>query len=120
MRKDSRKRSRINEEIKKELSNIIRNELKDPDIGLITSVTDVSATTDLKECKVYISVLGDEETVQKTMNALNRAKGYMRRCLAGSLNLRNTPELIILEDRSIEHGMYIDSIIERINENNDR
>ena len=114
MRKDSRKLSRINEEVRRELSNIIRNELKDPDIGLVTSVTGVSVTTDLKECNVYVSVLGDEETVVKTLAALERARGFMRHCLAGNLNLRNTPELKIVRDDSIEHGMHIDDILSNL------
>ena len=119
MKKSSRKYSRLNEEIKRTLSDIIRNDLKDPRIGLITSVTGVEATTDLKECKVYISVFGDEDKRLETMNALERAKGYMRHMLAEKQNLRNTPELILIADRTIEHGMHIDSIIDELNKNSE-
>ena len=119
MKKSSRKYSRLNEEIKRALSDIIRNDLKDPGIGLVTSVTCVEATTDLKECKVYISVLGDEAKRDETMAALERAKGFMRHMLAEKLNLRNTPELFMLADRTIEHGMHIDSILDELNERNE-
>ena len=114
MKKNSRKYSRLNQEIRKELSNIIRNEMKDPRIGLITSVTDVEVTTDLKECRVFISVLGDEDVKKETLNALNKGKGFLRYNLAKKMNLRNTPELTFAEDNSIERGMYMDSIMDSL------
>ena len=114
MKKNSRKYSRLNQEIRKELSNIIRNEMKDPRIGLITSVTEVEVTTDLKECRVFISVLGDEDVKKETLNALNKGKGFLRYNLAKKMNLRNTPELTFAEDNSIERGMYMDSIMDSL------
>ena len=114
MKKNSRKYSRLNQEIRKELSNIIRNEMKDPRIGLITSVTDVEVTTDLKECRVFISVLGDEDVKKETLNSLNKGKGFLRYNLAKKMNLRNTPELTFAEDNSIERGMYMDSIMDSL------
>ena len=114
MKKNSRKYYRLNQEIRKELSNIIRNEMKDPRIGLITSVTDVEVTTDLKECRVFISVLGDEDVKKETLNALNKGKGFLRYNLAKKMNLRNTPELTFAEDNSIERGMYMDSIMDSL------
>ena len=88
--------------------------MKDPRIGLITSVTDVEVTTDLKECRVFISVLGDEDVKKETLNALNKGKGFLRYNLAKKMNLRNTPELTFAEDNSIERGMYMDSIMDSL------
>jgi len=98
MRKNSVKNTRINSEVQRELSAIIR-ELKDPRIGIMTSVSQALVTPDLKFCRVYISILGDDEEKKETMQGLKSAVGFMRRELAKRLNLRNTPELILLEDR---------------------
>ena len=86
----STKNLRVNGEVARELSVIIR-ELKDPRIGIMTSVTDALVATDLKTCKVFISVLGSEEEVAETMRGLESAKGFIRRELAHRLNMRNTP-----------------------------
>ena len=104
MRKNSIKNTRINAEVQKELCSIIR-ELKDPRIGLMTSVTAVEVAPDLKTCKAYISVLGDEEAQKKTLQGLRSAEGYIRRALAKSINLRNTPEIKFILDQSIEYGV---------------
>ena len=106
--------TRINQEIVRELSNIIRSELKDPRVGLMTSVTGADAGTDLKTCKVYISVLGDEETMRETLAGLRNAEGFIRRMLAHNLNLRNTPELTFLPDNSIAYGMHISGILDTL------
>ena len=92
MRKNSIKNTRINGEVQRELSNIIR-ELKDPRVGIMTSVTAVEVTPDLKYCKAYISVLGDDETKAETLAGLKSAAGFIRRELARTVNLRNTPEI---------------------------
>ncbi len=116
MRKNSIKNTRINGEVQKELSNIIRG-VKDPRIHPMTSVTQVLVAPDLKTCKVYISVLGSEEDRKNTMTGLKSAEGYIRRQLAHTVNLRNTPELHFIEDSSIEYGInmshLIDEVIER-------
>ena len=91
MRKTSHKSQRINGEVQKELSRIIRMELKDPRINPMTSVTDVMVTQDLKYCKAYISVLGDAESGAETLKGLEQASGFIRRELARTINLRNTP-----------------------------
>ena len=114
MRKHSVKLTRINQEIVKELSEIIRSEVKDPRVGMMTSVTGADATTDLKSCKVYISVLGGEEELSRTMEGLNACKGFLRRMLAQNLNLRNTPELFFVADRSIEYGTHIAGILDEM------
>ena len=104
MRKNSIKNTRINAEVQKELCNIIR-ELKDPRIGLMTSVTAVEVAPDLKTCKAYISVFGSEQEKADTMKGLKSAEGFIRRQLAKELNLRNTPEMKFILDNSIEYGV---------------
>ena len=89
MRKNSVKNTRINGEVLKELSNIIRSEIKDPRINPMTSVVAVEVS-DLKTCKAYISVLGDEKSQKDTITGLKSAEGYIRRQLARTVNLRNT------------------------------
>ena len=113
MKKNSPKNRRINEEVAHELANIIR-ELKDPRIAVMTSVMDAFVATDLKTCKVYVSVMGDEEQQKKTMEGLRSAEGYIRRELAHSLNLRNTPELTFVLDRSIERGARMSRLIDEV------
>lgn len=114
MRKNSVKHVRINQAVQRELSNIIRTEVKDPRVGIMTSVTGVDVATDLKTCKVYISVLGNEEEKQETMKALENAMGFIRRALASNLNLRNTPELKFIEDDSIEYGVNMSELIDKV------
>lgn len=117
MRKNSIKNTRINGEVQRELSVIIR-ELKDPRIGVMTTVTGVEVTPDLKMAKVYISVLGDEQAKKDTIEGLNSAKGFIRRELAHRVNLRNTPELRFVIDESIEYGMKMSKMIDDLNNNN--
>ncbi len=113
MRKNSPKNLRINQEVQRELANIIR-ELKDPRIGLMTSVMDSYVAPDLKTCKVYISVLGDEAAQTATMKGLESAKGFIRHELAERLNMRNTPELTFVLDRSIERGVEMSKLIDEV------
>ncbi len=113
MRKNSKKNNRINEEVKKELSSIIQKEIKDPRIAPMTSVVSAEVAPDLKTCKVWISVLGNDEETRATLEGLNNAEGYIRRELAHTVNLRNTPELIFILDQSIEHGI---AMTQKINE----
>ena len=96
---------RINEEIQRELSNLIRT-VKDPRVTGLISVTAVDTTTDLKFCKVHISVL-DKSDVNQVLKGLKSASGYLRRELGRSLNLRNTPELNFVRDDSIDYGAHI-------------
>lgn len=103
MRKNSVKNTRINSEVQKELSMIIR-EVKDPRIHFLTSVTDVQVAPDLKTCKAYISVMGNEEEQSNTLTGLKSAEGYIRRELAHRVNLRNTPEITFILDDSIAYG----------------
>ena len=111
MRKNSIKNTRINGEVQKELSTIIRNEIKDPRIHPMTSVMAVEVAPDLKTCKAFISVLGNEEAKQSTIKGLKNAEGYIRRELARTLNLRNTPEIRFILDESIEYGVNMSKLI---------
>lgn len=113
MRKMSARNMRLNGEVQRELSAIIR-ELKDPRIAVMTSVADVYVAPDLKTCKVYISVLGDEAALQETMEGLQSAKGFMRRELAHRLNLRYTPELTLIADQSIGRGVEMSKKIDEV------
>ncbi len=113
MRKNGTKNLRVNGEVTRELSAIIR-ELKDPRIGIMTSVMEAVVAPDLKTCKVYISVMGDEEERQKTMEGIESARGFIRRELAGRLNMRYTPELTFILDRSIERGTQMSRLIEEV------
>lgn len=115
MRKNSIKNTRINGEVLRELSNIIRGEIKDPRIAPLTSVVSVEVAPDLKSCKAYISVLGDEKSQQDTIAGLKSAEGYIRRQLAQNINLRNTPEIRFILDQSIEYGVNISKLIDDVN-----
>jgi len=115
MRKNSIKNTRINGEVKRELSNIIRGEIKDPRINPLTSVVEVEVAPDLKTAKAYISVLGDEQSQKDTLEGLKSAEGYIRRALAKSINLRNTPEIRFVVDQSIEYGVNMSKLIDDVN-----
>ena len=114
MRKNSIKNTRINGEVQKELSSIIRGEIKDPRIHPMTSVMAVEVAPDLKTCKAYISVLGNQEAKEATIRGLNSAEGYIRRQLARILNLRNTPEIRFILDESIEYGVNMSKLIDDV------
>lgn len=114
MRRTSIKNTRINGEVQKELSRIISREIKDPRIHAMTSVTQVMVTPDLKECKAYISVLGDDQAKEDTLAGLKSASGYIRKELARSINLRNTPEITFYIDESIEYAINMSKKIDDV------
>lgn len=120
MRKNSVKNTRINGEVLKELSNIIRSEIKDPRINPMTSVVAVEVAPDLKTCKAYISVLGDEKSQRDTITGLKSAEGYIRRQLARAVNLRNTPEIRFILDQSIEYGINMSKLIDEVTEHDNK
>lgn len=120
MRKNSVKNTRINGEVLKELSNIIRSEIKDPRINPMTSVVAVEVAPDLKTCKAYISVLGDEKSQKDTITGLKSAEGYIRRQLARTVNLRNTPEIRFILDQSIEYGINMSKLIDEVTERDNK
>lgn len=114
MRKNSIKNTRINGEVQKALSEIIRAELKDPRIHPMTSVVLAQVTPDLKYCKAYISVLAEEEAAKDTIRGLKSAEGFIRTQLAKKVNLRNTPEISFVLDQSIEYGVRMSKLIDEV------
>mgnify|MGYP005907071623 CR=1 FL=1 len=114
MRKNSIKNTRINAEVLRELSEIIRNGIKDPRIHPMTSVVSVEVTPDLKYCKAYISVLGSDEAAKAVVEGLRSAVGYIRKELARRVNLRNTPEIKFILDQSIEYGVNMSRLIDDV------
>lgn len=120
MRKNSIKNIRINEEVLRELSKIIRSEIKDPRIHPMTSVVSVEVAPDLKTCKAYISVLGDEQAQKDTLAGLKSAEGYIRRSLAKNINLRNTPQVTFVLDQSIAYGVHMSHVIDEVTKKDGR
>ena len=114
MRKNSIKNTRGNGEVQRELSNIIRGGIKDPRVAPMTSVVAVEVAPDLKTCKAYISVLGDEKAQEDTIKGLQSAEGYIRRELARKLNMRNTPEIKFVMDQSIAYGVAMSKMIDDV------
>ena len=114
MRKNSIKNTRVNTEVLRELSNILRGGIKDPRIAPWTSVVAVEVAPDLKSCKAWISVLGDEKAQADTIAGLKSAEGYIRRELAHTLNMRNTPEIRFILDQSIEYGVNMSHKIDEV------
>lgn len=106
---------RINEEARKEISSIIR-ELKDPRVTKgLCSVVSVDITKDLRWCKVFVSVFGDEAVQKDAIDGLKNAAGFVRKELAQRLGLRYTPEILFTLDNSIEHGAHINKLLNDIN-----
>ncbi|MGI6669625.1 MAG: 30S ribosome-binding factor RbfA [Acetivibrionales bacterium] len=103
---------RISEQVKKEVSDIIQNELKDPRLPQMISVTEAEVTRDLRYAKVYVSVLGTDDDKKSALQALKNAAGFVRREIGQRLQLRYTPEVIFELDNSIERGMYITKLID--------
>ncbi|MCX4305509.1 MAG: 30S ribosome-binding factor RbfA [Acetatifactor sp.] len=124
MRKNSIKNTRINGEVQRVLAETIRGEIKDPRISPWTSVVAVEVAPDLKSCKAWISVLGDDEAKENTLQGLRSAEGFIKRQLAKTINLRNTPEISFVMDQSIEYGVNmsrkIDEVIASDTENMNR
>ena len=115
VRKNSIKNTRINMEVQRELSKVISQEMKDPRIDPMTSVIAVEVTPDLKQAKVYVSVLGSDEKKQATLEGLKSATPFIRKHLASTINLRNTPELKFFMDESIEYGVSMSKLIDDVN-----
>lgn len=106
--------SRVGEQIKKELSQILQMELKDPRVGFVT-VTGVEVTNDLSQARVYISVMGDDARKEETLRALDKAQGFLRSELGRRIRLRQIPELLFKFDTSIEYGSRIEQLLQEIN-----
>lgn len=115
MRKNSMKNTRINGEVQRTLAEIIRADIKDPRISPLTSVVSVEVAPDLKTCKAWISVYGEEQAQKDTLEGLKSAEGYIRRELARRVNLRNTPEIRFIVDQSIAYGVRMSKLIDEVN-----
>ncbi|MCR5654510.1 MAG: 30S ribosome-binding factor RbfA [Lachnospiraceae bacterium] len=113
MRKNSVKNTRVNSEVMKVLAEIIR-ELKDPRVGMLTSVVDVQISPDLKTGKVWISSYGDAEEQARCLEGIKSAEGFIRNRLAKELNLRNTPQLTFIMDDSIAYGVSMSKKIREV------
>lgn len=114
MAKNETRLNRVNEELKKELSQVLNYELKNPNVTGMLSVTKVKITPDFKYAKVYVSIL-NSKNVKKTLEGLKESSGFIRSRLAHTVNLRITPELVFEIDDSIEHGAKIDAILKTLN-----
>lgn len=114
MKKNSLKNTRINGEVQRVLAEIIRSDIKDPRIHPMTSVVTVTVAPDLKTCKAYISVLGDDKAAEDTLAGLKSASGYIRKELARQINLRNTPEITFVMDQSIAYGVNMSKKIDEV------
>ena len=114
MKKGSIKNNRINGEVLRELSSIIRDEVKDPRIDPLLTVTRAEVTPDLQFCKCYVSSLGSDEVLEESIEGLKNAGGFIRRELAHRVNLRKTPELQFVADRSMEYAIEMSKKIEAL------
>lgn len=108
------KNSRINGEVQRVLAEVIRGEIKDPRISPMTSVVSVEVAPDLKTCRAYISVLGNEEAQKDTLAGLRSAEGFIRSQLAKKINLRNTPVITFIIDQSIAYGVNMSHKIDQV------
>ena len=106
---------RVEQAIKKEASLIIHDELKDPRIGFVT-ITRVELSKDLRNAKIFYSVLGKEEDYEKTKVALDSALGFIRSLIAQRINLRFATEIMFKEDRSTEYSVKIEEVLNKIKE----
>jgi len=110
-----RRARRVSEQLKTELSDILRLDMKDPRLGFV-SIVDVEVSGDLRHAKVYVSVLGSDEDQVDTMTALESANGFIRTELGKRMRLRHTPELVFLLDKSMERGQRIERILRELND----
>lgn len=113
----SSRQERVAEAIRQESSLIIHDKLKDPRLGFIT-ITKVEVTPDLRYAKIFFSVLGNDESYEKTKEALDSALGFVRKLVAGRLNLRFAPEIAFYEDRTTEYSVRIEEVLNEIKELN--
>lgn len=118
MKKNSTKNRIVSQEVRRELSRLILEEVKDPRIAQLTTVTDVYVAPDLKTAKVYVSVYGDEAVKKETFTGLRNAAPFLRSMLAKNLNMRHTPQLFFTADDSLEYGMRMDALIASVSAQN--
>ena len=107
--------NRISEEVKKVVSELIYNSIKDPRVSLMTTITKVEVTRDLRYARIFVSVLGNQEEKNNTIIGLQSAKGFIRKEIGSKIDLRYVPEPIFHLDESIEQGIYMSKLIEEVN-----
>jgi ribosome-binding factor A len=112
---NNKRLNRISGEVKKVVSEVISNGLKDPRVNLMTTVTKVEVTRDLRFAKIYISVLGETAEKEETLLGLESAKGFIRKEIGSRIDLRYAPEPMFYLDESIEQGIYMSKLIEEVN-----
>lgn len=110
---------KLQELIKQEMSKMLLKEIKDPRIGFVT-VTDVEMTGDLREAKIYISVMGGEEQVKSSLEGLNSALGFIRREIGQRIRLRFTPEISFALDTSLDYGDHIQKLLLQVEGDRDK
>ncbi len=110
---------RINEEMKKELASLVMTDIRDPRLTAMVSITDVEVTKDLSYAKVYVSIFGTDKEKADSLEAIKNASSFLRREIGRRMNLRHTPELVIMLDTTIDRGMHIDDLIRRISNDKD-
>ncbi|MBS4031400.1 MAG: 30S ribosome-binding factor RbfA [Clostridiales bacterium] len=110
---------RVAEEIKREVSDILRSEIKDPRVAGLISITDVTVTRDLRHSKIYISVFGSDEEKQQTIEALSKAVGFIRTEIGRRIRLRHTPQISFQLDQSIAYGAHINKVLRDLNPGDD-
>ena len=111
MPKDSSRPRRVAEQIQRELAELLRLEVKDPRVGMIT-LTEVEVSNDYAHAKVFFTLLGDEARIQEALKGLQSAAGFLRREVAHRMKLRVMPQLHFVHDTSIENGMRLDQLID--------
>ncbi|KAF7599811.1 MAG: ribosome-binding factor A [Candidatus Dactylopiibacterium carminicum] len=112
MAKEFSRSARVAEQIKRELAELIRLEVKDPRVGMI-SLTDVELTPDYAHAKVFFTSMQGEQGLEELLVGLNRAKGFLRRELGRRVRIHTTPDLHFVYDRSVEHGSYLSALIDK-------
>lgn len=105
---------RISEEVKRALTEVLYNGLKDPRVTTMTTVTDAEVTKDLSYMNFYISVLGSEKEKQESMEGLRNAKGYIRTEIGKKVDLRHVPEPVFHLDETLEHASHIENLIKQV------
>lgn len=110
---------RISEEIRRIVSQLITSGLKDPRVSSMTSITKVEVTGDLRYANIYVSTLGDEKVKKETLEGLKSAKGFIRNEIGSNMDLRYIPEPVFHLDESIEQGVYISKLIDKVNKSDE-
>lgn len=117
---ENKRLNRISEEVKKVVSELIYNGLKDPRINSMTTITKVEVTRDLRYANIYVSVFGNKEQKEDSLLGLESAKGYIRKEIGSKIDLRYAPEPLFYLDESIEQGIYMSKLIDEVNKGSNK